>query len=94
MMNSNYTSSSIASLDYNLPQQMLLFKRTWGYPQALQTTSVVEKGSNLVVTHQVINPLILLLFLNNFGSIQIDTWYIKLVSKKNFNHRVRFGIRK
>jgi hypothetical protein len=89
----NYTSSSIASLDYNLLQQqdVIVLNELEAIPQALQTTlkSVVEKGSNLVVIpSEVINPVNLTSFLNNFGSIQIDTYDTvdKLVSKINFNH--------
>jgi hypothetical protein len=42
----NYTSSSIASLDYNLLQQQDVIVLNELIPQALQTTlkSVVEKG--------------------------------------------------
>jgi hypothetical protein len=89
----NYSSSSIASLDYNLLQRqdVVVLNEIEAIPQALQTTlkSVVEKGSNLVVIpSETTNSIDLTFFLNNFGSVQIDGFenIDKLVSKINFSH--------
>lgn len=89
----NYSSTSIAALDYNIleEQNVVVLNELDVIPQALQTTlkSVVEKGGNLVIIPSASNNSnTLASFLNNFGSIQIDGFenVEKLVSKINFGH--------
>lgn len=89
----DYTSSVIASIDYNILEQqdVVVLNELELIPQALQVTlkSLVEKGSNMVIIPSALNnPTSLSSFLNNFGSVQFGTIENKekLVSKINFSH--------
>lgn len=89
----NYTSSTIASLDYNSleKQDVIVLNELEALPQALQTTlkAVVEKGGNLVVIPSLsTNAGNLTSFLTTFGSIEIGGFETgdKLISKINFSH--------
>ena len=94
-----FSSSTIASLDYNIlgDQDVVVVNELESIPQALQTTlkSVVEKGGNLVIIPAAsTNPIDLSRFLSNFGSIQVNGFenVEKLVSKINFGHPLYQGV--